>query len=99
MGAVVALGVLALGASAEPARASMPVQPQVTGQVSAVDGVTAVHINGTTYLIAPNSPAAQTIRSVAPGQTIGLVLNGPPGLGTSEVVSIVSAAGSKAHGR
>jgi hypothetical protein len=87
---VVALmaGGLAAAAVAGSAWAGMPLQPQVSGQVSAVQGATAVTINGTTYLIAPNSPASTTVRDVTPGQTIGLVLNGPPGAATSEVVYI-----------
>jgi len=83
------LGVLALAGLPLSASAGMPLQPQVSGQVTSVEGSTAVRINGTTYLIAPNSPAAQDIRSVSAGQTIGLVLNGPAGSSTSEVVHIM----------
>ncbi|HEY7928579.1 MAG TPA: hypothetical protein VID71_01120 [Steroidobacteraceae bacterium] len=90
--ALAALALAALALSPAPAHAGMPLQPQVTGQVSSVEGSTAVRIDGTTYLIAPNSPAADAIRSVRPGDTIGLVLNGPPGSSTSEVISISRAA-------
>jgi hypothetical protein len=78
---------LALGA---PAWANIPVPPQITGQVSAVEGTTAVTINGTTYLIAANSPAYQAIQSVNVGDTIGLILSGPAGVSTSQVVAIVT---------
>jgi hypothetical protein len=87
-----AVGLLALAALPGLATAGMPLQAQVTGQVSSVEGTTAVRIDGTTYLIAPNSPAAQDIRTVSAGQTIGLVLNGPPGSATSEVVYITHNA-------
>jgi hypothetical protein len=98
--AVAALALGALGAHTPPAWASMVVQVQVTGQVSAVEGTTAVTINGTTYLIAANSPAYQTIQSVKVGDTIGLVLDGPSGASTTQVVGIVTdaAAGSGSSG-
>jgi len=86
--AALAAAGLAAAAVGTCAWAGMPLQPQVTGQVSAVQGTTAVTINGTTYLIAPNSPAATAVRTVTPGEVIGLVLNGPPGSATSEVVYI-----------
>jgi hypothetical protein len=86
LAALLAAG-LALGA---PAWANIPVPPQVTGQVSAVEGTTAVTINGTTYLIAANSPAYQAIQSVSVGDTIGLILSGPAGDATSQVVAIVT---------
>lgn len=87
-----ALGLLALALLPGLALAGMPLQAQVTGQVSSVEGTTAVRIDGTTYLIAPNSPAAQDIRTVSAGDTIGLVLNGPAGSATSEVVYITHTA-------
>lgn len=90
-----ALGLLALAALPGLALAGMPLQAQVTGQVSSVEGTTAVRIAGTTYLIAPNSPAAQDIHNVTAGQTIGLVLNGPPGSATSEVVYITHTAAGR----
>ena len=94
LAAVVAAG-LALGA---PAWANIPVAPQVTGQVSAVEGTTAVNINGTTYLIAANSPAYQSIQSVTVGETIGLILSGPAGDPTSQVISIVTGATASSAG-
>ena len=91
-GAIAALVLGLLGICSLPARASMPVQAQVTGSVSAVDGTTAVTINGTTYLIAPDSLAARSIQSVSVGDTIGLVLSGPAGEATSQVVYILSGS-------
>ncbi|HWG75868.1 MAG TPA: hypothetical protein VN660_03650 [Steroidobacteraceae bacterium] len=78
------------------ARAGMPLPLQVVGPVSSVEGTTAVRINGTTYLIAPNSAAAQEIHNVTAGETIGLVLNGPTGSATSEVVYITHNATGRA---
>ncbi|HTT05904.1 MAG TPA: hypothetical protein VMF64_11490 [Steroidobacteraceae bacterium] len=93
-----ALGLLALAAMPALAFAGMPLQAQVTGQVSSVEGSTAVRIDGTTYLIAPNSPAAQDIHTVSAGDTVGLVLNGPAGSATSEVVYIThTGAGRGGH--
>lgn len=90
-----AVGLLTLATLPTLASAGMPLQAQVTGQVSSVEGTTAVRIAGTTYLIAPNSPAAQDIRTVTAGETIGLVLNGPPGSSTSEVVYITHTAAGR----
>src|SRR5579863_4641300 len=94
--AAVAAGTLALGAVDLAAWGGMPPAPQVTGTVSAVVGTTGVTIDGTTYLVAPNSPAAAAIRAVSVGETIGLILNGPAGVGTSQVVLIETGAGMSA---
>lgn len=93
-GAIAALTLGLLGMCGLSAWASMPVQPQVTGSVSAVEGTTAVTINGTTYLIAPDSLAARSIQSVSVGETIGLVLSGPAGEATSQVTYIISGSGA-----
>lgn len=94
--AAAALAALGLGALATPLWASRLVQAQVSGQVTSVEGNTAVTIDGTTYLIAANSAAYQAVQNVHVGDTIGLVLSGPPGLSTSQVIYIVTgtAAGS-----
>jgi len=77
--------------------ANMLVQPQVSGQVTSVNGSAAITINGRTYLISSASPAYQEIQGVHIGDQIGLVLNGPAGASTTQVVGIVTTgATSKA---
>jgi hypothetical protein len=84
----VALGVALSGV----ASANMLVQPQVSGQVTSVNGSAAITINGQTYLISSSSPAYQEIQGVHIGDQIGLVLNGPAGAATTQVVGIVTGS-------
>lgn len=85
---------LALGTVVTPVSASRLIQPQVTGQVTSVEGTAAVTVNGTTYLIAADSAAYQTVQGVHVGDTIGLVLNGPAGQSGTQVIYIVTNAGA-----
>ncbi len=71
--------------------ANRPALPQVTGQVTGLNGNAAVTIDGQTYLISSSSQAYQTILSVHVGDHIGLILNGPAGAATTQVVGIVTA--------
>jgi hypothetical protein len=88
-----ALGVALTGV----VNANKLVQPQVSGQVTSVNGSAAITINGQTYLISSSSPAYQQIQGVHIGDQIGLVLNGPAGASTTQVVGIVTTgATSKA---
>lgn len=91
----------ALGAAmaGTPALASRLIQPQVSGQVTSVNGTTAVTVDGTTYLIDRNSPAFQVIQRLHPGDRIGLVLNGPAGSATTQVINIVTGAAAKPAAR
>lgn len=92
---VCAAAVIAAWVAGTPVWANRAVQPQVTGQVSAVAGQAAVTINGQTYLIATDSAAYQSIRNVHVGDTIGLILDGPSTSSTTHVIGIVTTASSK----
>jgi hypothetical protein len=99
MALAAAAALATLCVSGAPAWANRPVQAQVSGQVTAVEGTAAVTVGSTTYLIAANSPAYQTIQSVRVGETIGLVLSGPAGDSSSQVeYIIVSGSGSSGTG-
>ncbi|MGH8144640.1 MAG: hypothetical protein ACREU2_19280 [Steroidobacteraceae bacterium] len=75
--------------------ASMVVTPQISGQVTAVAGGTEITIGGVTYLVAAGSAASHAIQNVHVGDSVGLVLSGPPGSAASEVVAIVVASSHK----
>jgi hypothetical protein len=90
--AVLMAGSLAAGAAAW---GNIPVEPQVSGAVSAVEGTTAVTIDGQTYLIDRNSPAIKAIQGVHPGDRIGLILSGPVGASGAQVIGIVPLHTSK----
>lgn len=85
--ALVLAGSLAAGGAAW---GNIPIEPEVTGAVTAVSGTTAVTIDGQTYLIDRNSPAYKTIQSVHPGDRVGLILSGPAGSSGTQVVGIVT---------
>lgn len=85
--------------TATVARANIPIQPGVTGAVSAVAGTTAVTVDGQTYLIDRNSPAYGAIQGVHVGDRIGLILDGPPGSSQSHVIGIVIARASARSSR
>jgi hypothetical protein len=88
LGKLVATALIGAGLSVS-AWANIPVGPQVSGQVTGVNGPAAVTVDGTTYVIDSSSPAYRTIQSVHVGDHVGLILSGPAGASTSEVVGIV----------
>jgi hypothetical protein len=83
-----ALGLL-LGAGG--AQANRPVGAQIAGTVTAVTA-NSITVNGTTYTINPNSPAAAELRQVSVGQSVSLQLTGAAGSSASQVVSVQPAA-------
>ena len=85
--ALVLAGSLAAGVAAW---GNIPIGPQVSGAVTAVEGTTAVTIDGQTYLIDRNSPAYKAIQGVRPGDRVGLILSGPAGSSSAQVVGIVT---------
>lgn len=99
---LVVLVLVGVGAllGATPARANYAPQAQVSGQVTSVNGQTAVSVDGQTYLIALDSPAYQTVLKVHVGDTIGLLFDGPPTASTSHVIFILtnSASGGGSSG-
>lgn len=84
----VAAATLALGIAPGTALASRPVFT-VAGKVTAVasSGQT-ITVNGQAYSIKSHSPAANEVDGIDPGEYVQLVLNGPSGLRSTQVVAI-----------
>ena len=86
---IVVTALLSAMAAVTAAQANIPIQPGVTGDVSAVAGTTAVTVDGRTYLIDRNSPAYSAVQGVHVGDRIGLILDGPASASESHVIGIV----------
>ena len=86
---VLAVG-LAAALSSPAALASRTVDPQVVGHVTAVGSNTAIVVDGRRYLVAVNSAAYKALGDVHVGDSVGLVLNGPPANSASHVTALVT---------
>jgi hypothetical protein len=85
--AALAIAALAIGT---PAFATRTLQPQVTGQVTAIAGETAISVNGKQYLIAAGSAAYSSVQTLHVGDQVGLILDGPANSAASHVIAILS---------
>jgi hypothetical protein len=85
--AVLAIAAVAIGT---PAFAVQPLQPQVTGHVTAIAGETGISVNGKQYLIAAGSSAYSSVQTVHVGDQVGLILDGPATSAASHVIAIVT---------
>ena len=81
--AAMAVAVLAAGA----AGANQLAGPVVTGYLTSIqrDSIT---VNGQTYSIAPGSPAADELSSLAAGQVVDVQLNGPASSPDTQVTNV-----------
>ncbi len=71
-----------------PASAARLVSFTVTGKVTAVSAGGQITINGHAYLLATGTSAASQSSTVHVGDTVDLILNGPPTNSTTQVVAI-----------
>lgn len=79
--------------AAGPALAARVISIMVSGQVTAVSGGNSVTIDGRTYQVAPDSPAASAIYQVQPGEQVDVTLDGPPTAAGSHVIGIAPHQG------
>lgn len=84
-----AITAAALGFALEPgtALANKPAY-SISGAVTTPPVGQQITVNGQTYQIQPGSSAAQQVNQVVEGESVELILNGPPGSSSSEVVAI-----------
>ncbi len=82
---LLALG-LATGAGAS--WANRLVGDVITGQITAISGVDAVSIGGQMYSVQAGSAASQVLPTLAVGQIVDAMLNGPASTSQSQVISI-----------
>jgi len=83
LAATMAVAILAAG----PARANQLAGPVVTGTLTSIQG-DSITVDGQTYSIAPGSPAADELSSLATGQRVDLQLNGPADAPDTEVTNV-----------
>jgi hypothetical protein len=72
---------------AAPAHASR-VPPMLTGTVTALPGGAQLVVNGKTYYLRLDGDALEQLQSVHVGDTVDLLLDGPPQASSTKVVSI-----------
>jgi hypothetical protein len=83
-------GGMAVALAPPPAQASRTVEPQVVGHVTSVGSNTAIVVEGRRYLVAVNSAAYKALGDVKVGDSVGLILNGPPTNSASHVTALVT---------
>jgi hypothetical protein len=86
---------IALGLFLQPTLSwsSRAYSPMVTGTVTAPPSSGSIEIDHHTYQVKPNSAAAKAMVSIYVGETVDMVMDGPPN-GTSQVISIMQHPGS-----
>lgn len=85
--AAIAAATLILGLHPGTALANRPVYT-LTGQVSTPPVNNQITVNGQTFNIAAGSDAATEVNTVVQGESVQIVLSGPPNSNTTEVVAI-----------
>lgn len=80
---------LAAAALAPPAaQASHVVDTAVTGRVTDLRGGDTIVVEGRSYRVLADSPAAKILGQIRPGQVVDLVLNGDPAKDSTRVLVI-----------
>ena len=92
LAATVAAAALAFGLAPGTAWAEKPVF-NVSGKVTAVPIGRKITVNGRTYRIAAGSQARKQVNQLARGDTVRVILDGPPGSRSSKVVAIHATPG------
>lgn len=84
-----AIGAVALGICLQPniGWSTRAYAPAVTGTVTATPSSTSIEVDHRSYPIKANSAAAKDLTSVYVGETVDMILDGPPGT-TPEVIMI-----------
>jgi hypothetical protein len=92
---VLTIGAVALGLCLQPniGWSSRAYAPPITGTVTAAPSSGTIEVDHRSYHIKANSDAAKAIISIYVGETVDMIVDGPPG-GAIEVVSIVRHQGS-----
>lgn len=85
--AAVAAAALAFGLEPGTALANRPVY-NITGQITTPPVNETITVNGQTYQIAAGSQADTQQNQVVQGETVQLILDGPPDSSTTHVVAI-----------
>lgn len=88
------IGALALGLCLQPTVgwSSRAVTPPITGTVTAAPANGSIEVDQRTYQVKADSDAAKTLSSLYVGETVDIVLDGPPS--ALEVISIKQHPGS-----
>jgi hypothetical protein len=88
------IGAVALGLSLQPniGWTTRMLDPPITGTVTAAPSSGTIEVDHRSYHVQANSAAAKTLSSIYVGETVDIVVDGPPG-GTVEVISITPHPG------
>ena len=82
-----AFAALALALHVAPALSARVSGTVTSGTVTAINGYD-ITVNGQTYSVQTTGDALSQLQQVQPGQQVDLVLSGPPGATTTQVVAI-----------
>jgi hypothetical protein len=95
LGKLTLVAAIALGVSLQPTIgwSTRAYSQVVTGTVTAAPSSGTIEVDHRSYHVKPNSVAAKAMVSIYVGETVDMVMDGPPN-GTSEVISIVQHTGS-----
>ncbi len=90
-----AVAAIALGVCLQPTLgwSSRAYSQVVTGTVTASPSSGTIEVDHHTYPVKPNSPASKAMVSIYIGETVDMVMDGPPN-GTIQVISIMQHSGS-----
>jgi hypothetical protein len=88
------IGALALGLCLQPniGWSTRMLAPAITGTVTAAPSSGTIEVDHRSYHVQPNSAAAKALTSIYVGETVDIIVDGPPG-GTVQVVSIMRHQG------
>jgi hypothetical protein len=90
-----AVAAIALGVSLQPTLgwSSRAYSQVVTGTVTASPSSGTIEVDHHTYQVRPNSAASKAMVSIYVGETVDMVMDGPPN-GTAQIISIMQHPGS-----
>jgi hypothetical protein len=88
------IGAVALGLCLHPnlGWSTRALAPPITGTVTAAPGSGTIEVDHRSYHVKTGSAAAKALASLYVGETIDMILDGPPG-GTPEVIMITQHQG------
>lgn len=89
LAAVACAAALGLAGVAAPARASRPVDGQLTGKVTDLRGNDTVYVEGRPFKVQPNSAASRMLGAIRVGTRVDVVLSAPPSDPTARIIGIV----------
>ena len=91
-----AVGAVTLGLCLQPqiSWSSRAYAPVITGTVTAAPSSGTIEVDRRSYHVKPNSAAAKALSSFYVGETVDMIVDGPPNSSTAEVISIMQHQGS-----